>query len=58
LSSFDEGIWKVWREAPGFWQRFSGTFGDDGESIRGVWEKGPDGSTWEHDFDMIYTKVT
>ena len=56
--SFGEGVWKMWREAPGFWQRFSGTLSDDDSSIRGAWEKSPDGSNWEHDFDLIYRKVT
>jgi hypothetical protein len=55
--SFGEGIWKMWRQAPGFWQRFSGTLGPDGSSIRASWEKSPDGSSWEHDFDLIYTKT-
>ena len=57
--SFDGGggVWKVWRQAPGFWQRFSGTLSDDGESIRAAWENPPDGSGWEHDFDLIYRKV-
>jgi hypothetical protein len=56
--SFGEGVWKMGRQAPGFWQRFSGTFTDDGSSIRAMWEKSPDGSSWEHDFDLIYTRVT
>ena len=56
--SFGGGVWKLWRQAPGFWQRFSGTLSDDGSSIRAMWEKSPDGSTWEHDFDLIYNKVT
>lgn len=56
--SFARPIWKIWREAPGFWQRFSGTLSDDGRSIRAAWEKSADGSAWEHDFDLIYTKVT
>jgi hypothetical protein len=34
--SFGERVWKMWREAPGFWQRFSGTLTDDGSSIRGA----------------------
>jgi hypothetical protein len=56
--SFNDRVWKLWREAPGFWQRFSGTLSDDGGSFRGAWEKSPDGSSWEHDFDMIYSRVT
>jgi hypothetical protein len=30
---------------------------DDGDSIRATWEKSRDGSDWEHDFDLIYTKT-
>jgi hypothetical protein len=55
--SFRADAWKIWREAPGFWQRFSAKLGDDGRSIRGAWEKSADGSIWEHDFDLIYTKI-
>jgi hypothetical protein len=55
--TFDGAVWKMWREAPGFWQRFAGTLSDDGESIRASWEKSPDGSGWEHDFDLIYSKI-
>jgi len=56
--TFGGSLWKMWRQAPGFWQRFSGTLSDDSSSIRAMWEKSPDGSAWEHDFDMIYSKVT
>ena len=45
------------REAPGFWQRFSGALSDDGGSIRGAWEKSADGSSWERDFDLIFTRA-
>ena len=55
--SFGEGVWQIWREAPGFWQRVSGTLSADGGSIRATWEKSPDGSVWEHDFDLIYTRI-
>jgi hypothetical protein len=55
--SFDAGIWKLWRDAPGFRQRFSATFSQDRRTITGRWEKSPDGSTWEIDFDITYTKV-
>jgi hypothetical protein len=55
--SLSGGVWKLWRDSPGFSQRFTGTFSDDGQTIRGTWEKSTDGSTWEHDFDIVYTKV-
>lgn len=54
--SLDGGVWKLWRDAPGFSQRFKGTFSDDGNTITGYWEYSSDGSTWEHDFDLTYTK--
>ena len=54
--SLGAGVWKMWRDAPDFYQRFTGTFSDDGGTIRGYWESSADGSTWEHDFDLTYTK--
>jgi Protein of unknown function (DUF1579) len=55
--SFSEGIWKMWRNAPDFSQRFEGKFSEDGNTITAHWENSSDGSTWEHDFDVTYTKV-
>jgi hypothetical protein len=60
--SFDDGVWKLWRASADFTplefsQRFTGTFGDDGTTIDGRWEISHDGSTWELDFDLTYTKV-
>jgi hypothetical protein len=60
---FGDGVWELSRTTEdfsplSFWQRFSGTFSDDGKTIRGRWEISHDaGSTWEHDLDLIYTKV-
>ncbi len=47
----------MWRDAPRFWQRFSGRVSDDANVIRGAWEKSSDGSTWEHDLELIYTRI-
>jgi hypothetical protein len=55
--SLAEGVWKLWRDSPGFFQRFTGTFGDDGRTINAFWEGSRDGSAWEHDFDLIYTRA-
>ncbi len=55
--SLRDGVWKMWRNATGFSQRFEGTFSQDGRTITAHWEKSFDGSNWEHDFDMIYTKA-
>jgi hypothetical protein len=55
--SFADGVWKLLRIAPGFSQRFTGTFDENGDTITGTWEGSSDGSTWEHDFDLTYTRA-
>ena len=55
--SFDDGVWKLWRDSPDFSQRYTGSFSDDGKTISGAWEICHDGATWEHDFDLTYSKV-
>ncbi len=53
--SFDNSVWRMWREAPGFWQRFECMVSPDKRTLTGYWEKSiDDGSTWEHDFDIRY----
>lgn len=51
------GIWTMWRDFPGFSQRFLGTFSDNGNIITARWEKASDDSNWEHDLDLEYRKV-
>jgi len=36
--SIDDAGWRLSRNAPGFSQRFTGTFADGGETIDGRWE--------------------
>jgi hypothetical protein len=60
--SFADGEWKLWRDSADFSpldfsQRFAGTFSEDLETIAGSWEKSVDGSSWEHDFNLVYTKI-
>jgi hypothetical protein len=60
--SFRDGVWKLWRDEPDFSpldfaQRYTGTFSDDGKTIVGAWEISHDGKTWEHDFDLTYTRA-
>jgi hypothetical protein len=56
--SLDDGVWTIWGQAgPGFFQRFTASFSDDGRRITGRWERSGDGESWELDFDMEYTKV-
>jgi hypothetical protein len=54
--SFTGGVWRLWRDHPGFFQRFTGTFDESGDTIAGGWESSQDGSAWEHDFDLTYTR--
>jgi hypothetical protein len=60
--SFLDAVWTLSRTEADlspldFAQRFTGTIGDDGRTIRATWEICHDGSTWEHDFDLVYTRV-
>lgn len=48
--------WRVWRDDPGFLQRFIGEFSDDRRTISGRWEQSQDGSSWTRDFDMTYRR--
>lgn len=55
--SLSDGTWNMWRDAPGFSQRFTGTFSDDGKTIKVLGELLRDGVNWERDFEQTYTKV-
>ena len=52
-----DGVMTVWREAPEFHQRYTGTFSEDGSTLTGAWEASEDGTQWRHDFDLIHTRV-
>jgi len=55
--SFSQGLWKLWRNSPSFSQRFEGRVSPDRNTITSHWEKSTDGATWEHDFDITYTRL-
>jgi len=61
--TFEDGVWTLRRDSPdfselGFWQRYRGTFSEDGATIDGYWEASTDeGATWEKDFDLVYRRV-
>ena len=52
-----DGVWTLRRDAPGFCQRFRGTFSADGDEIMGAFEQSQDGESWAHDFDIRYRKL-
>ena len=55
--SIGNGEWKLWREGEPFSQRFTATFGDDGNTITGRWEIAEDGAIYTTDFDLVYRRV-
>jgi len=55
--SMSEGVLKIWRDAPGFSQRYTGTLSDDGDTIAGLWELSRDGSTWNDDLEITYRRA-
>jgi hypothetical protein len=55
--AMDGNVWRWWRNAPGFSQRFTGTLSEDGRTIVGKGELSRDGISWEPDLDLTYTRV-
>lgn len=55
--SLTDTVWRRWRAAPGFHQRFAGMLSGDGATITGRCEGSRDGESWALDFDVVYTRV-
>ncbi len=54
--SLEGGVWKMWRDSPGFSQRVTGTISGDGKIITCQGELSRDGTHWEQDLDVTYRK--
>lgn len=54
--SLEGGVWKMWRESPGFSQRMTGAISNDGNTITVRGDLSRDGSKWEQDLDIKYTR--
>ena len=52
-----DNIWKWWRNAPGFFQRYEGTITNGGNTIITKGELSKDGVSWEKDLDLTFTRV-
>jgi len=50
-------IWKIWRNAPKFSQKFVGTLSKNKKAIKAHWGKSLDGRNGQHDFDMTYRRI-
>jgi hypothetical protein len=56
--SIGGGEFRIWRDGEPFSQRFHGKFSDDGNKIEARWEAAKDGTNWETDFDLVFTRVS
>jgi len=54
--SFENGIWKIWRNEPQFTQRFTAEVNRDKTLISGHWDRSTDGQNWDHDFNLTYKR--
>jgi hypothetical protein len=55
--SLADNVWKWWRNAPGFSQRFTAQISPDGRTITGRGELSKDGKNWEGDLALTYTRM-
>ncbi|MEV5440593.1 hypothetical protein AB0K80_32010 [Streptomyces sp. NPDC052682] len=56
-TSLSDGVWRQWRAAPGFHQRFTARLAADGDTIDGRWERSADGTAWAVDFEVTYRRA-
>jgi len=54
--SIDDHTWQLWRDAPGFSQRFTGTFADGENTIVGHWQLCRDDIRWDDDLQITYRR--
>jgi hypothetical protein len=54
--SMGDGKLKLWRDEPGFSQRFTGTFEDGGRSIDGRWQLAREPDEWADDLLIRYRR--
>lgn len=55
--TLQDNLWKWWRNAPGFFQRYEGAIVDGGNKIIARGELSKDGLSWEKDLDLTYQRV-
>jgi hypothetical protein len=61
--TLENNVWRLWRDESDFSplhfsQRYAGAISSDGTTITGAWEICHDGTTWQHDFDLSYRKLS
>jgi hypothetical protein len=55
--SIDEQALRIWRDAPGFSQRFTGSFDDGLATIDGLWQVCEDDRHWNDDLQITYRRA-
>ena len=55
--AIDGTAWRLWRNAAGFSQRFTGTFSDDGDVIAGQWQLCEDDIHWKDDLRISFHRL-
>jgi hypothetical protein len=55
-ASIDDEALRFWRDAPGFSQRFTGTFADGGATMIGRWQLSEDDTRWNDDLEITYRR--
>jgi hypothetical protein len=53
--SLDDGVLRIWREAPGFDQRLSATLDDD--AFTGLWQVARTPGGWQDDVAISYRRI-
>ena len=52
----DDDGWRIWRDAPGFSQRFRGAYADGGSTVAGLWQLSRDDANWDDDLQITYRR--
>jgi hypothetical protein len=52
--SLEDGVWRTWRDQPGFDQRFAATLGED--HFEGVFQLAETPGDWQDDMTVIYRR--
>jgi hypothetical protein len=56
--SIDASGWRLWHNAPGFSQRFTGIVTGDGNTVTGRWELSQDDVNWANHLEITYSRRT
>ena len=55
--TLQNNVWKWWRNAPGFSQHCTTTIASDGRTMASRGQYSRDGTSWEPDLELTYTRV-